>query len=304
MRLTRRDVLYNASLALAGAGLTSTGCTRLRSRTSRAPLRIGLVTDVHYADKQTAGNRHYRDSLAKLASAITRFNQEQVDFVVELGDLVDAAASVDEELGYLRSIQAVYEKARCPSHYVLGNHCVDTLTKEQFLQTCGAPCSRYSFDVAGFHFVILDACFRQDGRPYGNKNSHWTDANIPGGELDWLQGDLNATRRPVVVFVHQRLDVDGPHGIKNGVEVRRVLESSGKVSAVFQGHHHRNDLEGINGIQYCTLAAMVEGPGPDHNAYAIATLYPNGAIRLDGFGQQASHHIVPVTPAQVCLTAV
>jgi len=61
----------------------------------------------------------------------------------------------------------------------LANHCVDTLTKEQFLGTCGASRSYYSLDVGGFHFVILDACFRHDGQPYGNKNSNWTDATSP-----------------------------------------------------------------------------------------------------------------------------
>ena len=288
--LTRRAVLRRTSLLLAGtAGATWPGCSQLADTQARRPLRIGLVTDIHYADKETAGTRHYRDSLPKLSSAIAHFNAAQVDFVVQLGDLIDAAPSADEELRYLQRIESIYTQARCPRHYVLGNHCVSTLTKEQFLGACKAPRSYYSFDVGGFHFVILDACFREDGQPYGNKNSVWTDANISAAELDWLQADLRAARHPSVAFVHQRLDIDDAHGIRNREAVRSTLEASTKVRAVLQGHHHRNDLKEINGIHYCTLAAMVEGPLPDHNAYAVMTLPPTGAISVEGFGNQSTH---------------
>jgi len=51
--------------------------------------------------------------------------------------------------------------------------------------------------------------------------------------------------------------------------VRKVLEDSGKVVAVFQGHHHAGSYNLINGIHYYTLAAMCEGPYPENNAYAI-----------------------------------
>ncbi|MCF7963695.1 MAG: hypothetical protein K9M08_23390, partial [Pirellula sp.] len=47
--------------------------------------------------------------------------------------------------------------------------------------------SVHSFDRGDFHFVVLDACFRNDGEPYGRKNSKWNDANIPAAELEWLQ---------------------------------------------------------------------------------------------------------------------
>lgn len=251
-------------------------------------MRIGLVADVHYADKESHGTRRYRDSAAKLSSAIAHFNELRTDFVVELGDFIDAGKSADEELSYLQRIEAIYAQAHCWRHHVLGNHCVYGLTKEQFLSQCGAMRSYYSFDVRGFHFMVLDACFRKDGQPYGNRNSEWTDANIPRTELEWLEADLAATRRPTVVFVHQRLDVDNHYGVKQRAEVRKQLEASGQVLAVFQGHHHLNDLKEINGIHYCTLAAMVEG---ESNAYGLMTLYENGAVRLDGYGRQESKTI-------------
>jgi alkaline phosphatase len=136
---------------------------------------------------------------------------------------------------------------------------------------------------------LLDACFRSDGEPYGRKNFQWTDANIPPTELEWLQADLRSNRHPVIVFAHQRLDVSNNHGVKNNGTVRKILESSGKVLAVFQGHSHQNDLKEINGIPYCTLVAMVEGSGAEKNGYSLLDIQPNGTIHLTGFRKQNSH---------------
>ena len=289
--LTRRAVLQRGSAVLAGtAGVALTACAPRggESRSAPRPFRIGLVTDIHYADKDTAGARNYRGSLEKLAAAVARFNEFETDFVVELGDLVDAAQTAERETQWLDRIEAVYARTRCPRHHVLGNHCVYTLTKAQFQARCGMSRAFYSFDAGGFHFIVLDACFRADGVPYGNRNFDWKDANVPAAELEWLAEDLKAARRPSVVFVHQRLDVDDAHGIANRVAVRRCLESSGRVLAVFQGHHHVNDLREINGVAYCTLPAMVEG---DTNAFAVASLSPAGAIHVEGFGRQAEWSI-------------
>lgn len=287
--LTRRSMLQQTSLLTAGAvvGASVAGCADRRSEDmqARGPLRIGMVTDVHYADKESGKTRYYRASLAKLTSAITHFNTLEANLVVQLGDLIDAADSVEQELGWLDRIDAIYAQANCPRHYVLGNHCVQTLTKAQFLARCGMSRSFYSFDAQRFHFIVLNACFRQDGEPYGNGNFEWTDANVPAAELTWLASDLKAAHRPTVVFVHQRLDVDDAHGIRNRAEVRGLLEGTGLVRAVFQGHNHVNDLREINGVAYCTLAAMVEG---DTNAYGLVTLHPNGAIRVDGYGRQSA----------------
>ena len=283
--LGRRAFLQNGTLLLATTAASST----LIDADPIEPLRNGLVTDLHYADKPPAGTRHYRETLGKLNEAALQFAQAKTDFVVELGDLIDAADSVDTEQQYLKTINREFSAISKDRHYVLGNHCVDTLTKAEFLNGVEQERSYYSFDRGGFHFVILDACFRSDGEPYGRKNSKWTDANIPPAELDWLQSDLRATNNKTIVFAHQRLDVSTDHGVKNGAEVRKVLEDSGKVLAVFQGHSHNNDLKDLGGIHYCTLVAMVEGTGDNSNGYSVLEISQDGSIRLNGFRKQRGY---------------
>jgi alkaline phosphatase len=252
-------------------------------------VRFGLITDLHYADKPAAGTRYYRETPAKLDEAVKRFSAEKPDFTVELGDLVDAAPDVETELRWLETIAKEFSAIPGPKHCVLGNHCVDTLTKDEFLKGVDQRRSFDSFDAGEHHFILLDACFRSDGEPYGRKNSKWYDANIPAHELDWLQSDLAKSSLPTIVFAHQRLDGDDRHCVKNAAEVRGALEQSGRVLAVFQGHSHQNDHRELNGIHYATLAAMIEGSGPESNGYSVAEVFADGTIRVDGFRRQTDY---------------
>jgi alkaline phosphatase len=282
----RRAFLQNGTLLLAATATAD--ASLLWATPSDIQLKVGLMTDLHYADKEPRGTRHYRQTLDKLSEASEALGPQGCGVLVELGDLIDAADSVETEQRYLATINRPFSAIAQDRHYVLGNHCVDTLTKEEFLGAVEQPKSYYSFDRAGIHFVVLDACFRGDGQPYGRKNSHWNDANIPAAELDWLKGDLKASARPTIVLAHQRLDVSNQHGVKNGAEVRSILEAAGNVLAVFQGHSHQNDLHEIGGIAYCTLVAMVEGSGAEQNAYALLEIDSSNNLRLHGFRKQQS----------------
>lgn len=291
VRLGRRAFLRSGTLVLTAAAVPAELLrpVTLFAADGAAPLRVGLVTDLHYADKPAAGTRHYRQTLDKLAEAAGKFAGQPPDLLVELGDFIDAADSVDVERSYLRTINGPFSEICKERHYVLGNHCVDTLKKQEFLEQVEQQRSYYSFDRGGVHFVVLDACFRSDGEPYGRKNFHWTDANIPAAELEWLQSDLQQAERPVIVFAHQRLDVSNNHGVKNNAAVRSILEASGRVRAVFQGHSHQNDLKEIGGIPYCTLVAMIEGSGAENNGYSMMEIDPDGTIRVSGFRKQNSY---------------
>lgn len=238
LRLGRRAFLNCGTLLLA---TTATNRSLFGVESRATDLKIGLVTDLHYADKPSRGTRHYRETLAKLTEAGETFRMQHPDFVVELGDLIDAADSVDTELGYLKRINRDFSAICEQRHYVLGNHCVHTLTKQEFLNGVEQEKSYYSFDSGDFHFVILDSCYRSDGQPYGRKNFVWTDPNIPAAELEWLEADLEQTKKKTVVFAHQRLDVSSQHGVKNAVDVRKVLEASGKVPRLTRtlGRHGR-----------------------------------------------------------------
>jgi alkaline phosphatase len=279
--LTRRTFVRNGALFLmSGAGAAA----------APAAVRFGIFADTHHAVKPPARDRYYRDSMAKLRDAVAYFKRERMNFVVELGDFIDEAPTVDAEAEYLRDVDAVVQNFNGDRHHVLGNHCVWTLNKPEFLGITKQERSYYSFDRGGLHFIVLDACFTAAGVPYGRKNFDWKDAEIPEAERKWLAHDLAASNTKTIVFVHQRLDVGPPYGIASGAAVRKILEQSGKVAAVFQGHHHRNEHNEIGGIHYCTLEAMIEGPATENNAYCCVSADRAGNLQVEGFSNQSSYN--------------
>ncbi|MEE8452835.1 MAG: metallophosphoesterase, partial [Thermoguttaceae bacterium] len=226
----------------------------------------------------------------KLRVAVETFNRRKVAFVAELGDFVDAGPEKADDVRFLHAIREVFSELGGERHYVLGNHCLTRLTKTEFLANCGARIKRshYSFDRGPLHFVVLDANFKQDGSPYAEGNFRWTDTWIHEPQQRWLAEDLQkANDKQTVVLVHQNLDKEkDAHGVKSGPAVRRVLVEAGNVAAVFQGHMHGGGYRQIADVPYHTLPAMVEGPGPQNNAYAVVTVHKSGKTKIEPFGRR------------------
>jgi hypothetical protein len=288
-RIDRRDVLKASAAALFGLAL---GDRRLVATDQPRPagLRFGLLTDPHYADADPKGTRFYRESLGKVREAVDRLRTERVGFLAELGDLKDMAPGEPDArtLSHLVAIEREFQRFRGPAYHVLGNHDMDNLSKAQVLAhitNTGIAADRgyYAFSRGGVRFITIDTNFMHDGRDYDHGNFDWRDIHLPPPESDWLRAELTAATGPVIVFGHQRLDGDGQVQVVNRVQVREVLESSGRVLAVFQGHDHKGAYALINGIHYYTLKAVIEGSGPENNAYAVVDVHPDLGLTVTGY---------------------
>jgi predicted phosphodiesterase len=269
-------------------------------RLEKPLIRFGMLSDIHYADRDPAGTRFYRQSLAKMNECIDRMNQEKLDFVIELGDFKDQDAVPNEAntLKYLNDIESAFQKFNGPTYHVLGNHDMDGISKSQFLErveNTGIPKKKsyYSFNRNGIHFVVLDGNFTKEGKEYDHGNFSWDDTMIPEIQLNWLKEDLKGNKLLTIVFIHQMLDdsKNVKQAIENAAEVRQILEQSGKVLCVFQGHVHEERYNLIKGIHYYSVNAMVEGDGPENNAYMIVDVSKNGSLKIDGFRKATDRSI-------------
>ncbi|MFC1693273.1 alkaline phosphatase [Candidatus Latescibacterota bacterium] len=294
--MRRNTIISRRDFLAAGTGLGSAAtltCSNNNRAINGSTLSFGLVTDLHYAEKEMRINRYYRESGQKLQECIETFNGLNLSFVVELGDFVDKADK-ETELDYLHTIDSIFTGFNGDCHYVLGNHDVATFSKEEFIGNCGALENYYSFDDGDIHFIVLDANYNEDGSDYNAGNFIWTETYIPASEREWLKKDLqNANGKPTIAFIHQNLhDEDDPHGVNNAPEVRRILEEWGTVLAVFQGHDHRGGYACINGIHYVTFKAAVEGSGIENNAYAAVYVKEANTVQLQGYRRQKSYELV------------
>ncbi|HCP32481.1 TPA: hypothetical protein DIT45_04490, partial [Candidatus Acetothermia bacterium] len=238
----------------------------------------------------------------RLGACVDAMNAWPADLVIQLGDFVNGNFVIGAPMGdparivdILDQAEAIYAKLDAPRYYVLGNHDVYDLSKEEFLERVGASSTYESFDAGAYHFVILDAQYNKKGEDLGHAG--WVvQGNIPQAQLDWLQEDLAATDKPTIVCVHQRLEVDfdllsgGPEILDNK-EVQKVMEDSGVVIAVFEGHDHENAYTLINGIHYIEFDQLTD----EHDSapsWAYVTLDPVARrITIKGAGDQADWNL-------------
>ncbi len=267
-------------------------------------LHVGVFTDLHAhdTDSPTEG-KVMIDYPARLQACVDAMNAWPADLVIELGDFVNGNFVMGAPIGdparipeILAQADAIYAGLDAPRYYVLGNHDVYDLSKQEFLAGTAADTTYQSFDWGAYHFVILDAQYKKNGDDLNHAG--WVvQGNIPAPELDWLKQDLAATDKPTIVCIHQRLDVDydllsgGPEVLDNAA-VKQVLVDSGVVIAVFQGHDHENAYSLIDGIHYVEFDQLTDEDG-SAPSWAYVTLDPVArTITIKGAGDQSDLDLV------------
>lgn len=296
--MERRDFVLS-SLLTFGTGLSVKDIELPKKKDSL--LRFGVVTDIHYAVKKPAINRYYEEAFYKLRECVDLMNQEEVDFLIELGDFKDQGAEPKEKetLKFLEDIEAEFRKFRGPTYHVLGNHDMDSISKDQFLNRItntgfSKAQNYYSFNRKGFHFVVLDANYSKEGVSYDHGNVSWKDSYVPEKQLEWLKEDLRRNAKPTIVFVHQQLDdisFDEEHRVfcpYNSKEVREIIEHSNQVLIVFQGHFHEGSFNKIQQVYYYTLKAVIEGSGKENNSYIIVEINSDLKMNIKGYRKAES----------------
>jgi 3',5'-cyclic AMP phosphodiesterase CpdA len=291
-KLTRRELLTRIGYGI-GSGLWL-GVNRFSFANQLSEsVEIGMVTDVHYSSQEQGLGIDTKGAKERLENFILEMNRWKPDFIVELGDFINARMIDLSEKGSksdLTAIEEVYRGFIGSRYYVLGNHDLYCLSKSQFRDLTGMDHYYKSFEASGYHFLTLDPQYDPSDGEDQNHDFGYMAGYIPPEEKDWLKKDLNSTEKPTLVFIHQRLDVQNNRNVKNAPEVRRIFDQSGKVVAVFQGHVHKNIRKKIKGSYYITLEAITDVNSK--SAWAKVKLdQKRGRIIIDGFHGQASYEL-------------
>jgi hypothetical protein len=245
---------------------------------AQSPLfSFGVISDVQYADHDTAGARAYRDSLAKLGQCAEALNRERTEFVVHLGDLVDRdAASLDRVL-------PVWAKVPGPRHLVLGNHDF-VLPRDVLLRRLGMRRAWYDFSVRSWRFLVLDgmnvsvaggwplsdphvqsgAAILEDRKQKRAPNAQiWNGAAGPE-QREWLLrtlADAARKRQRAIAFCHFPVLAEScrpEHLLWDHAQVSALLEASPAGAAWMNGHDHKGGYAERSGVHYITVPGMVE----------------------------------------------
>jgi Icc protein len=251
-------------------------------------LTIGFVTDLHFgpAAYHDGKLRKLTHHAADLTRDVVRIMNDELrpDLLVNLGDDIEDE-SREADLARYTECQDILRTAKAELVNVAGNHDTIHLTREDLSRVWhrdagSSPLSPlfYALDRGGFHIAILHTVERKD-----------VDVRIPHAQLAWLKDDLARTTLPVIVLMHHSASEQDLGDsfwfkglshlalVKERAELRQILEASGKVRAVFNGHVHRNHLDVIRGIPYVTIQSLIENldedaPGRPAAAHALATI--------------------------------
>ncbi len=266
-------------------------------------LKFGVVADVQYCDCENAPryNRYFAESIYRLREAKDTFNQNNLNFVVSLGDMID------KDWQSFDRILPVFDSIQTEKYHVLGNHdfSVEDEDKPKVPKRLGMPSRYYHFVKEDWRFIVLDANdLSVKAHPKGTKTYLTSDSLLKsmqkqelthakewnGGigkkQMQWLRQQLKTAAmedQKVIVFSHMPVTPLNLNTLWNYDEVMEVLEGSHVVKAYFCGHYHEGNYELKNGVHYLNFKGILDTP--DQNAFSIVELTENKII-INGFGRE------------------
>ena len=104
-------------------------------------LSFGLITDVQYADADPQGERHYRESIPKLKTAVEWLAKKKLPFTLHLGDLID------RDFKSFATVMPLFDGLGHQVRHLLGNHDYSVTDEEKgrILQKPGCRANTYEF---------------------------------------------------------------------------------------------------------------------------------------------------------------
>lgn len=267
-------------------------------------IHFGVISDIQYCNCDSDGARVYREAKNKAQSAIDTLEQENVEFLLNLGDIIDKYwVSFD-------TILPVIESASFDVHSLLGNHDFYELTQEQkdsLTILLNMPSRYYTFKKGNWRFIMLDAneistYAYAEGSPEYNTfvtylqnidevNGHVWNGGILSNQLYWLKNLLakaDTLGEFVIVCGHPNIYPLNMNTMLNYKEVASILEAHNSVKMYLGGHWHYGAYVLNNNIHYLTVKAVLDYA--DSTAYSIVDITDNEII-IDGYGRELDRNL-------------
>ncbi len=245
-------------------------------------IRFGIITDIHYELESNIVAAPDED----LRASLHCFQNHQVDFLLQLGDLIQGDDTSKEE--ELRHVCALLDEFQGPVRHVLGNHCL-ALPREKLMAALRLHNPFYSFSLQGYRFIVLDgmdvsvlrnaetdeelqilALFRAHLELHDYCGAVGTKQKI------WLKSELERAEQAgeiVIAVCHFPLlpdTTDQKYGLLwNHNEIAELLASSTALKVCLSGHFHHGGYACFRGKHFVVLPAFVNRH--EHPEFTCAT---------------------------------
>lgn len=240
---------------------------------AKGTLRVAHMTDFHVQPELNAAKG--------METALHHAMRQKPDLVLCGGDLImDGFAQGEARTALQWKIfqDLIRANVKAPIHYTLGNHDVwgwnqkDSHTtgseakwgKKWFQDNFGYTDTHHSFDLGGWHFVVLDNIW---STPDGYNGI------LGPAQLEWLDHDLGQTSKPTLVISHIPLlsvttlvgsynkdsgewNVGGSDMTKDLDAVQGIFAKHPQVKIALSGHEHMVDRIDYKGVSYLCGGAV------------------------------------------------
>lgn len=243
-----------------------------RQRAELPELRISFITDIHARSNKIDGvrsNRKIKDSYLDVMKNFYRIESEEFgpDAVINGGDVIEGTGR-DSVVGTgeLRSIRKFFENFPAPKFWVVGNHDLRAVNKQQWKESLEIDYLFKAFDLKGYRIIILDSNFvNVDEKVDVEPGRGFTQGKISQVQLKWLEVELQKNDQETLIFVHHPpLLVSQIRNrtrlLLNAQEFQDVVSKNGNVLAVFSGHIERLYHKVIEGIHYFVIPGTTKHP--------------------------------------------
>lgn len=256
----RKKILFLAGIfvffavVLSGVGISrAVSLGQKAIREAETSLRFGAIGDFEYGTRKKVGNKLVSLASSELEKVVNYYNAEwHPVFVVEMGDMVESSGvKQTKALDQFRFIDSVFRKVNARTEYVLGNHDLRSLSKEEVRGILGLSDNHRFFDEGEWRFVIMDTNFdrKSDGAPRGPH--HYVSGFVPESEFVWLEQVLD-TDRPIILISHHPLYAGGKL-TDNYKEVIEFLDRYPNIVLAISGHDPSFRFLEKNGIFHLTV---------------------------------------------------
>lgn len=216
-------------------------------------LTFGIMTDLH--------GEIMPDSNSRLIEFIKQMNNNQVDFIIQIGDFTHLKFNGEEKKG-------LFDKFKGNKYHVLGNHDTDDCTKEEAIQILNMENNYYSYKVKGFKCIVLDTNYLYcekvndyiDYDKYSLERDRSEDC-ISADQLRWFKKEIEMDDEPIIIFSHASL-MNKKGEISHKQNLVKYLEDINewvgfeKIIACINGHEHFDSLHEQNGIYYIGIPSI------------------------------------------------
>ena len=263
---------------------------------------FGVISDVQYADSNPIGTRYFRSSPEKLKDALTTFRKDSVNFIVNLGDLIE------KDYESYKPILNILNSSGIKTYHLTGNHdySVDPRYLTRLPLFTESREGYYSIIYKKFRLIFLNGneistyvsaskTKVREANEYiaklkknGAINAIDWNGGIGPDQLVWITGQLDQAAdnsEKVIFFCHFPIAPENIHNLLNYKEINDIIKKYTNIVAWFSGHNHEGNYSTLNKVHFVTFKGMVETKR--ENSFAVLEIYSD-KIMVKGYGRENS----------------